>query len=177
MEMDYERIYQELNNSQRPRADSHHRKSVDSEALRRSGDGPRQHQGLGASQMRNIDAGQAPRGTTRGKVLERLKQGSQARAMSPLRTSVLGRPHLTPAYKPGERLAGANAGGVPNVSLFLSDMSEVAYSAKSGGSIRIDIVNEGSVPSLSAIDVPHFAKAPDYQSSSRFQRTAKLLGL
>ncbi|KAJ2506997.1 hypothetical protein IWW47_001311 [Coemansia sp. RSA 2052] len=176
MEMGYERIYQELNNSQRPRADSR-RKSADPGALRHSGESARQQQGLADGQARNLGPGQTPHATARGEVLARLKQGSQARAMSPLRASVLGRPHLAPAYRPGERSAGANTGGVANASLLLSDMSEVAYSARSGGSIRIDIVNEGSAPSLSATDTSHFGRTPDYQSSSRFRRTAKLLGL
>ncbi|KAJ2746317.1 hypothetical protein GGI20_001439 [Coemansia sp. BCRC 34301] len=176
MEIDYERVYQELNNSQRHRADSR-RKSADPEVLRRSSESSRQQQGLSYNQARNLGSGQAPHGTGRGEVLARLKQGSQARAMSPLRASILGRSHAAPIYKPGERSAGANTGGVANTSLLLSEMSEVAYSARSDGSIRIDIVNEGSAPSLSAADTSHLGRALAYQSSSRFQRTAKLLGL
>ncbi|KAJ2460552.1 hypothetical protein GGI03_005252 [Coemansia sp. RSA 2337] len=166
MEMDYERIYHELNNSQRPRANSR-RKSADPEALRRSGESPKQ-QGLAASQLRN-----PPHGTARGQVLTRLKQNSQARAMSPLRASMLGR---APAYRPGERPAGASADGVANTSV-LSEMSDVvAYSARSNGSIRIDIVDESSTPSLPASNTSHLGRALAYQNSSRFRRTAKLLG-
>ncbi|KAJ2061249.1 hypothetical protein GGI17_003198 [Coemansia sp. S146] len=171
MEMDYERIYQELNNSQRPRADTR-RKSADPEALRRSSEGARQQGLAAANQLRSLGAGQIPHGTARGEVLARLKQNSQARAMSPLRASMLGR---ATAYRPGERPVGTNSGAVANTSV-LSEVSEVAYSARSNGSIRIDIVDEGSTPSLPVSDTSHLGRALAYQNSSRFRRTAKLLG-
>ncbi|KAJ2685804.1 hypothetical protein IWW39_004050 [Coemansia spiralis] len=170
MEMDYERIYQELNSSQRPRAD-HRRKSADPEALRRSSESAR-HRGLATNQSSNLGSRHIPQGTARGEVLARLKQNSHARAMLPLRASMLGR---APIYRPDEQPAGASSGGVANASV-LSEISEVAYSARSSGSIRIDIVDESSAPSLPATNASHIGRALVYQNSSRFRRTAKLLG-
>ncbi|KAJ1722551.1 hypothetical protein LPJ53_003048 [Coemansia erecta] len=180
MELDYDRIHQELSNK----------------AARDIGDGRHYQKDDGSPRRMS---------SNRGNVLGRLKSGSQARALSPLRASIYDRQfaangsstdksstglserhHRSTAAQAGSAPMGLPSAGAPNMSL-VSGLTDVAYSARASGSIRIDIVDE-SVSSASGgggggggvhvqqTVMPSGRRAPvPFSRSGRFQRTAKLL--
>ncbi|KAJ2778724.1 hypothetical protein GGI15_004087 [Coemansia interrupta] len=178
MELDYDRIHRELSNR----------------AARDTGQGRRYPKD--DSPPRRVSS-------NRGDVLGRLKNGSQARALSPLRANIYDRQfaangsstdksstglserhHRSTAAQAGSTPMDLPSVGVPNMSL-VSGLTDVAYSARASGSIRIDIIDEsissagggeGGVHVQQTV-MPSGRRAPvPFSRSGRFQRTAKLLG-
>ncbi|KAJ2421204.1 hypothetical protein GGF47_004051 [Coemansia sp. RSA 2524] len=88
-------------------------------------------------------------------------------------SSALNRPTEQQWSKVAEPATSASIpGGVPNISL-----SDVAYSARSSGSIRIDIIDDRSVPGSPTSEVTSSHRAIRLSNTGRFRRTAKLLAL
>ncbi|KAJ1865147.1 hypothetical protein LPJ73_000101 [Coemansia sp. RSA 2703] len=174
MELDYDRIHRELSN----------RTAQDKPEQRRY---PKDH-----SPPRRASSNRAD-------VLGRLKSGSQARAVSPLRASIYDRQfaansssadksstglserhHRSTAAQAGSAPMGLPSAGAPDMSL-VSGLSDIAYSARPSGSIRIDIIDESVASNAGGLHnqqtlMPSGRRAPvPFSKSGRFQRTAKLL--
>ncbi|KAJ1858426.1 hypothetical protein GGH12_002057 [Coemansia sp. RSA 1822] len=179
MEMDYQHIQNELSRSVRQRfEDRRAARDVQSRAIQVP------------PIVNNVAAQDEPvRVIGRGPdVLKRLKHGSQARVRSPFRASMLERAAITPELSVGSALnrptepqwskvaepatSASIPGGVPNMSL-----SDVAYSARSSGSIRIDIIDDRSIPGSPTSEVTSSHRAIRLSNTGRFRRTAKLLAL
>ncbi|KAJ2372188.1 hypothetical protein IW150_004237 [Coemansia sp. RSA 2607] len=75
---------------------------------------------------------------------------------------------------------GLPSAGAPDMSL-VSGLSDIAYSARPSGSIRIDIIDESVASNAGGLHnqqtlMPSGRRAPvPFSKSGRFQRTAKLL--
>ncbi|KAJ1743466.1 hypothetical protein LPJ68_000965 [Coemansia sp. RSA 1086] len=187
MELDYERIHRELSSSVRERFDMNKTpRNVQPHAVQSplSPESPSAISPKDQARFSNVSRG--------AEVLKRLKHGSQARAFSPFRANMLERAAVTPEMysdmatsRQGEQqwsskiaepaTSASIPDGVPNTSL-----SEVAYSGRSSGSIRIDIIDD---PHRSVPDpAPSDGAASSYRivrtsNTGRFRRTAKLLAL
>ncbi|KAJ2478966.1 hypothetical protein IWW56_003399 [Coemansia sp. RSA 2131] len=179
MEMDYQHIQNELSRSVRQRfEDRRAARDVQSRAIQV----PPIDNNVAAQDKPVRVIGRGP------DVLKRLKHGSQARVRSPFRASMLERAAITPELSVGSALnrptepqwskvaepatSASIPGGVPNMSL-----SDVAYSARSSGSIRIDIIDDRSIPGSPTSEVTSSHRAIRLSNTGRFRRTAKLLAL
>ncbi|KAJ2454057.1 hypothetical protein EV183_001780 [Coemansia sp. RSA 2336] len=187
MELDYERIHRELSSSVRERFDMNRTpRNVQPHAAQ----SPLSPESPSAASPK--DQARFSNGSRGADVLKRLKYGSQARAFSPFRANMLERAAVTPEMysdmatsRQGEQqwsskiaepaTSASIPGGVQNTSL-----SEVAYSGRSSGSIRIDIIDDphrsvpGSAPSDGAASSYRIVRT---SNTGRFRRTAKLLAL
>ncbi|KAJ2636888.1 hypothetical protein GGF40_002728 [Coemansia sp. RSA 1286] len=177
MEMDYDRIHRELSAKEHSRGHTSSRHRSHEPNVHRSNT------------------------RSRTEVLERLKKGSQARALSPLRASIYDRQyaaHEDSADKSASALAEsryqsttAQAGSMPmdprlssrNVqqsSSVVSGVSGIAYCARTKGSIKIEIVDESVSSAGSHLQggtvMPSGRRAGvPFQRPNRFHRTAKIL--
>ncbi|KAJ2160274.1 hypothetical protein GGF46_002386 [Coemansia sp. RSA 552] len=184
MELDYDRIRKELTGSVRQPFEKH---GGHLNARSRAIQPPPP---LNVSKAAVGHGEQAHVGSNQTEVLKRLRRSSQARAKSPFRASMLERAAVSPdqsAFSPAgperhwsSRIAEpATSASIPNANqnMSLSDVPEVAYSGRSRGSIRIDIIEERLGP---ASPIPAAASPPraiKLSNTGRFRRTAKLLAL
>ncbi|PIA12931.1 hypothetical protein COEREDRAFT_11966 [Coemansia reversa NRRL 1564] len=172
LELDYDRIHRELSRSVRHRFDAQKVGAVEP-----------------SSQYYLLP--------TRANVLKNLRRGSQARGRSSFRASMLDRAAVTPHmstssglhYVPEQQqqqhwskmaepaTSASIPGPVRNMSSLSEDIPEIAYSARSNGSLQIDVIDSTSAPGSPVIEAP--ALHPDFRVSNtgRFRRTAKLLAL
>ncbi|KAJ2402304.1 hypothetical protein GGI23_000811 [Coemansia sp. RSA 2559] len=195
MELDYDRINMELSRSVRNSADK--RQSAGMYArpspLAKTYDAPPNAVPQSA---------QTPETQEHTEVLKRLRRSSQARARTQYRASVLNRQTFASPGQSTERMSNkaqytkkwhgrplgvgsasravqtqAKGAAVSNASV-LSEVSDAAYSARSGGSIRIEIVEESPFAGSlgSGVANAHYRQhALPLPSTSRFRRSAKLL--
>ncbi|KAJ1801127.1 hypothetical protein LPJ59_000552 [Coemansia sp. RSA 2399] len=195
MELDYDRINMELSRSVRNSADKRQSASMYARPspLAKTYD---------PFPKAIPQSAQMPETQEHAEVLKRLRRSSQARARTHYRASVLNRQTFASPGQSTERMSnkaqytkkwhgkplgvgsvsraaqtGAKGAAVSNASV-LSEVSDAAYSARSGGSIRIEIVEESPfVGSLgSGVANTHYRQhALPLPSTSRFRRSAKLL--
>ncbi|KAJ2537522.1 hypothetical protein EV175_006696 [Coemansia sp. RSA 1933] len=199
MELDYDRINMELSRSVRNSADKRQSTNVPARPSPLS-----KTRGTSLDVMGESE--QTPRPGERGEraeVLKRLRRSSQARSKTHHRASVLNRQTFA---SPGQSIEGrsgkalytkkwhgkpigigssasrtaqgnAKSSAVPSASA-LSEVSDAAYSARSGGSIRIEIVDENQFSGSlgGGLASTHYRQhALPLPSTSRFRRSAKLL--
>ncbi|KAJ2080999.1 hypothetical protein H4R24_002668 [Coemansia sp. RSA 988] len=173
LELDYDRIHRELSRSVHQRFDAQKARSAEP-----------------ASQNHQLP--------TRADVLKNLRRGSQARARSHFRASMLDRAAVTPHMSANSALhrapeqqqqqqywskmaEPATSASIPgparNMSLLSDDVPEIAYSARSNGTLQIDVIDSSSAPGSPVADAP--VLHPDFcvSNTGRFRRTAKLLAL
>ncbi|KAJ2823591.1 hypothetical protein IWW50_003711, partial [Coemansia erecta] len=178
MDLDYDRIGQELSSSVRQRFDN---RRVTRDTQSNVIQAPRMHEPVAAEQVR---AG----GNRGADVLKRLKHGSQARARSPFRTSMFERAGVTPVElsvasaidRPAEQdwskmAEPATSASIPHAQNM--SLSDVAYSARSSGSFPVELVRDQSIPGSPTSDVTSSHRTVRVSNTSRFRRTARLLAL
>ncbi|KAI9500485.1 hypothetical protein BX070DRAFT_255174 [Coemansia spiralis] len=194
MELDYDRIHNELSRSIRQSADvRQHVTNAHAPArpscLSKPDNAPvdtlhdmRQQ----PNQQLQLD-GMASDANYRADVLKRLKRGSQARTRSHLRTSVLNRQTFASPRNSTDKIASEAAyskkwRGKPIEGIrhqyqlhYQQQQHQMISVVSSSGSIRIEIVDESSLVGSHITDSSSIHLAPSLSSTGRFRRTAKLL--
>ncbi|KAJ1961050.1 hypothetical protein GGI12_003468 [Dipsacomyces acuminosporus] len=172
----YDAAYTRPSNNQRQRS---HRHRTDNELVSRSSlmSGSQHSRTSYEDPAGNRRTGQPP-------VLEKLRQNARMRTSAPYRASMLNRAFSPSGYSTesipgaaggrGKRDAKARNGGTLD-TIQSNEAGEIAYSAKSSGSIKIELVEESmSIPSQ-VPELPSNLRILPFAETARFRRTARLL--
>ncbi|KAJ1769164.1 hypothetical protein LPJ74_004280 [Coemansia sp. RSA 1843] len=206
MELDYDRINMELSRSVRNSTDKRQSAATAGMFARplplSKANGASPQEIPEADHAAAVQSPSSNEGGQRAEVLKRLRHNSQSRARAHYRTSVVNRQTFV---SPGQSTEGipnkaqytkkwhgkpigvgaasrtahaeAKSAAVPNASV-LSEVSDAAYSARSSGSIRIEIVDESPFAGSRGSDMASMQyrqHALPLPSTGRFRRSAKYL--
>ncbi|KAI8323300.1 hypothetical protein GQ54DRAFT_115443 [Martensiomyces pterosporus] len=192
LDFGYNGSYYGLASNQRQRS---HRRRTDSEILSRSSlvsrsqysrpsyESPARHRR--SSNSRRISDGLIQRRTSQQPpILDKLRRGSQERSTAPFRASMLNRAFSSAEYSNDGAAASVNehrarskvpTNGTLN-TIESNEAAEIAYSARSAGSIKIELIDENISTASPLSDLASTHRIIPFTESSRFRRAARLLG-